>query len=132
MQPTPMHLSQFFAVSNAYSIPPYQRTYSWTKLQWQGLVRDITELATNPKAPNHFFGIMLIAVGEGGASNKKTHWDVLDGQQRILTIHAWVKALADHAAAIGNPNLEYAEHDVRSSEVDRPGFEAVNGAPAAW
>jgi hypothetical protein len=127
-----MPLSQFFAVSNAYSIPPYQRTYSWEAKQWQGLVRDITELATNPRSPNHFFGIMLYAVGEGGASNKKTHWDVLDGQQRILTIHAWVKALADHAAAIGNPNLEYAEHDVRSSEVDRPGFEAVNGAPAAW
>ena len=132
MLPTPMPLSQFFAVSNAYSIPPYQRTYSWKALQWQGLVRDITELATNPKSPNHFFGIMLIAVGEGGASNKKTHWDVLDGQQRILTIQAWVKALADHATAIGNPNLEYAEHDVRSSEVDRPGFEAVNGSPAGW
>ncbi len=132
MQPTLMPLNQFFAVSNAYSIPPYQRTYSWKALQWQGLVRDITELATNPKSLDHFFGIMLIAVGEGGASNKKIYWDVLDGQQRILTIHAWVKALSDHAAAIGNPNLEYAEHDVRSSEVDRPGFDAVNGAPATW
>jgi hypothetical protein len=83
-----------------YQIPAFQRNFQWGPSQLHGLVRDIKRITfSNPVKP-HWIGVALIA----GAAEKcelqnkeagHVCYDVLDGQQRLLTTRIWIIALLD-------------------------------------
>ncbi len=90
-----------------YEIPAYQRGYQWDAERWQDLVADIVRAATAPPGASganepYWIGIMIVSniPTPGGGIDDRT-LRVIDGQQRIVTLLCWLKALYDHGADDG-------------------------------
>jgi hypothetical protein len=81
-----------------YVIPRYQRRYEWKVSQWHGVARDTYELSLTNSPLKHFFGSFLTRFQEGAGN---VHYDLIDGQQRILTSGIWLIALYDHDKQFG-------------------------------
>lgn len=90
MTPTPTNIKSFFEGSKQYTIPIYQRAYSWKEKQWNEFLEDLKEAT---KGENHyFFGNVLL---EKKLNNETSDIDIIDGQQRITTIIIFVRALCN-------------------------------------
>ncbi|MDB5117706.1 MAG: hypothetical protein JWQ79_3198 [Mucilaginibacter sp.] len=80
-------LSKIFKIEEQYVIPPYQRPYSWEYDQCFQLYND---LSTAFESRNDYFvGNIIIAK----ADNNKDTLEVVDGQQRLVTLLLLFKVL---------------------------------------
>lgn len=80
-------------------IPPYQRGYRWKSDRWQTLIQDIVKKVTSPEK-KHWIGILLTAKSEDfqdHSSYLSKFTEVIDGQQRLVTLRIWLQALLDFA-----------------------------------
>ena len=93
MKATEANLLEFIRKSSQFSIPIYQRIYSWTENECERLWDDI--MTTGSKnIPSHFIGsIMYIEKGLYHISNSDPLL-VIDGQQRLTTVSLLLEALA--------------------------------------
>lgn len=76
-------------LDDKFFIPSYQRGYRWTKRQVEDLLNDVWDFITKPgKKENEWYCLQPIVV-------KKTnsHYEVLDGQQRLTTMFLILKHL---------------------------------------
>lgn len=81
------HIYEIFASDGKfyYSIPKYQREYTWNCKEWDALYDDISE--NNPK---YFIGsIICIPLGDSICP----YMEVIDGQQRLTTISLFLAAI---------------------------------------
>jgi uncharacterized protein with ParB-like and HNH nuclease domain len=62
-----------------YSVPRFQRDYSWTEDEWEDLWRDIQEVIEAGGKAAHYVGYLVFQT-----QDQKT-FDVIDGQQRLTT-----------------------------------------------
>lgn len=91
------HLSLIELLSNQtgnefyYSIPLYQRDYSWKKENISEFINDIFEAYNDNKKSNYFFG-SIITVSEDKEPFK---FSLIDGQQRLTTFILFIKILND-------------------------------------
>ena len=69
-----------------YKIPKYQREYSWGVKEWDDIFVDITE---NKKG--YFLGSILCV----GVSTINEEVEIIDGQQRLITLSLFLAALYD-------------------------------------
>ncbi|TXJ36659.1 DUF262 domain-containing protein [Brachyspira aalborgi] len=74
-----------------YSIPLYQRDYSWKKENISEFINDIFEAYNDNKKSNYFFG-SIITVSEDKEPFK---YSLIDGQQRLTTFILFIKILND-------------------------------------
>lgn len=86
-------------------IPPYQRPYEWVRDRWQGLIRDIVEVLTSQR-DSHFIGVAITTERKPECEKARSpilhrHIDIIDGQQRLLTLRIWLQAILDHARDAG-------------------------------
>ena len=65
-----------------YTVPDYQRQYSWSEEQWRALWDDLQAL---DQGQTHFLGSIVVIERSGGL-NKLDRLEVVDGQQRLATI----------------------------------------------
>ena len=82
-------------------IPPYQRAYEWNQDRWHGLIRDIVEGLTTSRS-SHFMGVAITSESKPDCARAKSpvlhkHIDIIDGQQRLLTLRIWLQAILDHS-----------------------------------
>ncbi len=78
-----------------FFIPDYQRGYRWTERQVKDLLDDIYEFASKKKLEYEFYCIQPLVVKEMSVQEKETAqlpldekwYEVIDGQQRLTTIH---------------------------------------------
>ena len=98
----------------SFSIPVYQRDYSWRKEQCRQLYDDLISTIINHR-PNHFFGSIVDAENPAGG---KHEYIIIDGQQRITTISLLLLALRN---LIRNDELNTgdATKDVLLKKIDR-------------
>ncbi|MDH1882800.1 MULTISPECIES: DUF262 domain-containing protein [Empedobacter] len=75
-----------------FTIPEYQRGYSWNNAQLTDFVNDLSDVQ---HIREHYFGtVTLIKTGvEQFGISDKTVYDIVDGQQRITTIHLFLASL---------------------------------------
>ena len=93
MKATEANLLEFIKKSNQFSIPIYQRIYSWTENECERLWDDIMTTGSR-NVPSHFIGsIMYIEKGLYHVSNSEPLL-VIDGQQRLTTVSLLLEALA--------------------------------------
>lgn len=93
MKATEANLLEFIKKSNQFSIPIYQRLYSWTEKECGRLWNDIMTVGSK-NIPSHFIdSIMYIEKGLYQIS-KQEPLLVIDGQQRLTTISLLLEALA--------------------------------------
>src|SRR5208283_1471654 len=74
-----------------FHVPRYQREYAWRRKEWEQLLNDIDE-----NDPGYFMG-SLICVNDGSdpAPGCELIYDVVDGQQRLITLSLLLMALYD-------------------------------------
>lgn len=102
-------------------IPPYQRPYEWTRDRWQSLIRDIVESLTSQREA-HFIGVAITTESKPECSKAESqilhrHIDVIDGQQRLLTLRIWLQAIIDNSKDNGN-DLETTFTNIYCQETD--------------
>ena len=81
-------LGDVFTPNYRLSIPSFQRAYIWQPENIMQLVDDLLEACKTPGTP-YFLG-SLILVREGG-----TRYEVIDGQQRLVSLSIVIAALRD-------------------------------------
>jgi hypothetical protein len=69
-----------------YSIPRFQRDYSWTDEEWEDLWLDLTGTLEPSGEPAHYMGYLVLQ-----SADDKT-FEVIDGQQRLTTVSIIVLA----------------------------------------
>ena len=91
--PYPVHTLLSFQENLTYSIPPYQREYSWRKAQWEDLFQDLIETDGS-----HFLGTIITLNQTTDTVNSVL--ELIDGQQRMTTLTLLMAAtysvLKDH------------------------------------
>ena len=92
------NLTDFFG-SKLLRVPEYQRPYSWDKQQWRDVLNDILDISEekNGKKIEHYWGtITLFNTEENIEESGRTFtiYEVIDGQQRIVTIQLFLLALS--------------------------------------
>ena len=103
MKATEANLLEFIKKSNQFSIPIYQRLYSWTEKECERLWNDIITTGSKKDIPSHFIGsIMYIEKGLYQIS-KPEPLLIIDGQQRLTTVSLLLEALA---RKIGDNEIE--------------------------
>ena len=99
-------LQELLGGSYQYTVPLYQRTYSWGRPQWQRLWEDVVDVADhrrdNPSA-THFLGSLVLAGFRDNGPGGVQRWLVVDGQQRLTTLTLLLAAVRDHRAEHEGP-----------------------------
>src|SRR5690554_3262671 len=80
-----------------YTIPRYQREYTWSKGQWDALFEDLLE-----NEPNYFLG-SIICINQSQDALTVQSLELVDGQQRMTTLSLLLTAIYQSYSA--QPNL---------------------------
>lgn len=70
-----------------YSVPRFQRDYSWTDEEWDDLWNDIENVLSPEGEPSHYMGYLVLQ------SQDSKYFDIIDGQQRLTTLSIIVLAV---------------------------------------
>lgn len=91
-------------LSCQFYIPSYQRGYRWNSHQVQDLLDDILEFHKKEKGKNEFYCLQPIVI-----STANGQLQVIDGQQRLTTIHIILSYLRDLLQVLGKErfSIEY-------------------------
>ena len=81
-------MRSLFINDDRYIVPSFQRPYRWTKKEVKQLFDDITQAFYSNE--DYFVGNIVIARGY----DDKARPQIIDGQQRILTLWMYLKVLA--------------------------------------
>ena len=94
MKATETKLLDFLKKSPQFTVPIYQRTYSWTKRECKQLWDDVLRTGSNDAISAHFLGsIVYIEKGLYQVTSQSPLL-VIDGQQRLTTVSLLLEALA--------------------------------------
>ena len=79
-------LNDLFSKDRTYSVPKYQRNYSWDEYQWEDLWSDIEDLEKSNYP--HFMGSIVLQ-----ETKDVKNIDIIDGQQRLSTLSIFIAAV---------------------------------------
>ncbi|PYE52017.1 DUF262 domain-containing protein [Deinococcus yavapaiensis] len=113
-------VQKIFSDDFTFTIPLYQRPYSWTTEQAGELLEDLLTALDNAQEP-YFLGSIVLIKTDGRADA-----EVIDGQQRLTTLTILLAALRDslqeagHAAASSLNKYVFQQGDVFTGTPDKP------------
>ena len=85
------YIRDIFSGKLKYIIPPYQRAYSWGREQCEVLFEDLKNAFLENSEQGYFLGNIVLAK----SSKKRDTVEVIDGQQRLITITLLIQALSN-------------------------------------
>ncbi|GAA8619155.1 DUF262 domain-containing protein [Helicobacter pylori] len=95
MKATQSTINDFFALTGTiFSIPVYQRNYTWEEENCEKLLQDIVSISQNKKT--HFMGsitYVLHWIDDEKSLRQLQEFVIIDGQQRVTTIMLLLKAI---------------------------------------
>ncbi|WP_237002949.1 DUF262 domain-containing protein [Helicobacter pylori] len=95
MNPEQNTINDFFSkTSTIFSIPAYQRNYTWEEENCKKLLEDIVSISQNKKT--HFMGsitYILHLIDDEKSLRQLREFVIIDGQQRITTLMLLLKAI---------------------------------------
>lgn len=98
-----------------FYIPAYQRGYRWTARQVRELLSDIStfrdEVADTEKQKFYCLQPVVVVPREDGS------WELIDGQQRLTTVHLILSALRKQAAALEKSSFS-VEYETRPGSAE--------------
>ena len=97
---TESNVENILSRSDRYTVPDYQRLYSWDEEQWDDFWTDLVNIS---KDETHFLG-SIVVIKHTGAFDQLDRLELVDGQQRLTTISLLLVALREHYESIGDPN----------------------------
>ena len=81
------YLIEILAGKEQYIIPAYQRAYSWEEEQCRQLFEDLEYAFRTDPEEGYFLGSIVVS------QNSKNVQEVIDGQQRLITLTLLIKTL---------------------------------------
>lgn len=109
MKPESRAVGQFLTASYQLHVPFYQRRYSWEQERWTDLWRDIAvqyRARGAERVTPHFMGCAILKRNSEHSSGDVTAFDIIDGQQRILSLACVAAALRDHMAFLNDSTIK--------------------------
>lgn len=98
-------LTHLFSAPFHFSVPCYQRPYSWTTSEAGQLLEDVLAAAglsgvSEAEEPDYFLGTILLLDGSGadlptGRERDPRMFEIIDGQQRLVTLVILAAVLRD-------------------------------------
>ena len=110
---------------NIYTVPVYQRPYSWEKAQIEVLIDDILAAYSSQSGENkegYFIGSIYIHDKNESLNGSYHKYDIIDGQQRMTTITLLLLSIYSHAISYGTSEGDTTLITVKKSlwkQVDR-------------
>ena len=93
MEATQAQLLSLLDGKKQFTIPIYQRTYSWTLSQCERLLEDIKRVGTDESQLSHFIGSIVYFNPSSSPVTSVPELLVIDGQQRLTTVSLLLLAL---------------------------------------
>jgi len=85
------YIRDIFSGKLEYIIPPYQRAYSWNAEQCEVLLEDLKNAFLENNKQGYFLGNIVLAK----SSEKRNTVEVIDGQQRLITLTLLIQVLSN-------------------------------------
>lgn len=101
-------LANLLQMKAQFTIPIYQRAYSWTQKQCQQLWDDIFAAGGDDERHGHFIG-SIVYISDSGPLAKLSRPVVIDGQQRLTTVSILMAAIRNHLRKPGEEGEVTAE-----------------------
>lgn len=94
MKATDTQLLKFLKEAEQFSVPIFQRMYSWTETECRRLWDDILRAGSSDKIESHFLGSIVYIEEKQFQIAGHNPMLVIDGQQRLTTLALLIEALA--------------------------------------
>ncbi|MDL0118309.1 DUF262 domain-containing HNH endonuclease family protein [Halobacterium salinarum] len=94
-------LQNIFTRSNRFTVPDYQRLYSWKESQWEEFWNDLTSL---DEEDTHFLG-SIVVIQHQKKYDELDELELVDGQQRITTISLLLRVMREYYGAHSETGL---------------------------
>ena len=94
-----------------YTVPRFQRDYSWTSTEWDDLWQDIEALFEEGGEQEHYMGYLVLQ------SRDSKNFDVIDGQQRLTTLSILVLAVLGNLQNLIDNGIEADRNQQRSDQL---------------
>jgi hypothetical protein len=113
----PLTIAELFSDPFRFAVPSYQRRFSWTVKEAGQLLEDMQAalgIDCEPVEPDYFLGAILLTDAGGdarwdrGPPGNPRLLDIVDGQQRLVTLSILISVLRDLQAADGVENDDLA------------------------
>lgn len=91
-------LKELLSNGKNYSVPPYQRDYSWKDEHWEDLWEDLMNVEANHE--DHYMGALVLESGE------RKQFRIIDGQQRMATLSILILACVDYLYALAGEGVD--------------------------
>ena len=92
------NIQSTYGEKNYFSIPDYQRPYSWNKEHWTDLWNDLDSINSDE---THFLGSVVV-IKHDKPHGKLDELEVIDGQQRLTTVSLFLSAIRDRYDELGS------------------------------
>jgi len=95
MQVNKTNILDLITSAPQFSVPIYQRNYTWPKSKVEKLLHDLTSAGRRSSDRLHYLGaINYVESGMGSITNRQP-FHIVDGQQRLTTVSLILAAIAD-------------------------------------
>lgn len=95
-------LFELLSNGKSYSVPQYQRDYSWNTDQWEDLLEDIYRLTDDDL---HYMGTIVLQFSDDGKEMV-----IIDGQQRITTLSILIVSVISILKDLISQNIDKEEN----------------------
>jgi hypothetical protein len=100
-------LKELLSNGKSYSVPAYQRDYSWKQEHWEDLWEDLCTVEANRE--DHYMGTIVLEIGE------RKQFRVIDGQQRMATLSILILACVDYLYSLAGEGGDAAANKERAA-----------------
>lgn len=100
-------LKELLSNGKSYSVPPYQRDYSWKQEHWEDLWEDLAAVEANRE--DHYMGAIVLESGE------RKQFRVIDGQQRMATLSILILACVDYLEGLAGEGVDPTANQERAA-----------------
>ena len=108
MEPANQSFSELLSNGIKYTVPRFQRDYSWEQEQWEDLWADIEGL---DQEGFHYMGYIVLQ------RKNQQDFEVIDGQQRLVTLSLLVLATMQHIQRLIDNNEDAENNQERLQEI---------------
>ena len=108
MEPANQTFSELLSNGVKYTVPRFQRDYSWEQEQWEDLWADIEGL---DQEGSHYMGYIVLQ------RKNQMDFEVIDGQQRLVTLSLLVLATMQHIQRLIDNNEDADNNQERLQEI---------------
>lgn len=112
MNATSENLRKLLSNGVRYSVPPYQRDYSWGAPEWEQLWEDVRALLAAPDS-EHYMGAIVLQTQDRRAES----FTIIDGQQRLVTLSLLILATVQVLHDLAEEGVDPEHNRARAQEL---------------